>query len=64
MNILQERTKTKMARCTCHDCGDYTPQQKRWGVCEATTGDDGRLVVKRNRKACAEFRYYRGGYDG
>ena len=59
--ILQERTKTEAARCTCHDCAGYTPQQKRWGVCEATTGDDGRLVVKRNRKACGKFKYYRGG---
>jgi len=48
-------------KCTCNDCVGYTPQQKRWGVCEVTTGDDGRLVVKRNRKACGKFRYYHSG---
>ena len=51
-------------RRICNDCGGYTPQQKRWGTCQDRAFEDGNQVVKHNRKACAEFRYYRGGYDG
>jgi len=48
-------------KCTCNDCAGYAPQQPRWGVCALRIIDDGNQVVKRNRKACALFRYYGGG---
>ena len=50
-----------LSQCTCDDCDGYTPQGKRWGVCEFKVNGQCKLTVQRNRKACAMFIYYKRG---
>jgi len=64
--LMQEVDKVgtgtvRLEKCTCNDCEGYAPQGNYWGVCDVKADERGKLVVKRNRKACAKFRYYGGG---
>ena len=64
--LMQEVDKVetgtvRLEKCTCNDCEGYAPQGKRWGVCEFEVNGQCKLTVRRNRKACAMFRYYKRG---